>query len=282
MGRFTKIPQDTFSQLQLDAGVLLRSFNPDNPAEPADEDIICATTGGINATCTPTYSDMGEDVDNCPANMMELKHLDSWDSKMSTTALGTSPKLIRLSLGAADIDSNNPTRIVPRRDLKQSDFSDLWWVGDRADGGMVAVRLLNALSTGGFSLQTTKNGKGQISVELTGHTSMKDQNTMPMEFYSAGPEAELGVLDVQCAEGSGEGETKVTVTPAVEDGNSYRYKLGGTAEGVVYGQDLSSWTAWDGSADIQATSGQTITVAECDGDLKVVKVGNATVVVNAG
>ena len=28
MGIFTKIPQDTFSELQLDAGVLLNKFDP--------------------------------------------------------------------------------------------------------------------------------------------------------------------------------------------------------------------------------------------------------------
>lgn len=181
MGRFTKIPQDTFSELQLNAGVLLKTFDPSNPTEPADEDIICATTGGINASCVPTYSDMGADVDNCPVNMMELKNLDSWVCKMSFTSLGTSAESIKLALGAADIDGN---AIIPRRDLKQTDFSDVWWVGDRADGGMVAICLKNALSTGGFTLQTTKNGKGQVSVELTGHVSIEDQDTMPMEFYS--------------------------------------------------------------------------------------------------
>lgn len=181
MGRFTKIPQDTFSELQLNAGVLLKTFDPTNPTEPKDADIICATTGGINASCVPTYSDMGADVDNCPVNMMELKNLDSWTCKMSFTSLGTSAESIKLALGAADIDGN---AITPRRDLKQTDFSDVWWVGDRADGGMVAICLKNALSTGGFTLQTTKNGKGQVSVELTGHVSIEDQDTMPMEFYS--------------------------------------------------------------------------------------------------
>lgn len=181
MGRFTKIPQDTFSELQLNAGVLLKTFDPASPAEPNDEDIICATTGGINASCVPTYSDMGADVDNCPVNMMELKNLDYWECKMSFTSLGTSAESIKLALGAADIDSN---AITPRRDLKQTDFSDVWWVGDRADGGMVAICLKNALSTGGFKLQTTKNGKGQISVELTGHVSINAQDAMPMEFYS--------------------------------------------------------------------------------------------------
>lgn len=187
MGKFTVIPQDTFSGLQLDAGVLLKKFTPATPAAPADEDIICATTGGINATCVPTYSDLGEDVDNCPTNMKELKHLDSWECKMSFTSLGLSANAIRLALGAADIGDTSASKqdtITPRRDLKQTDFTDLWWVGDRADGGCVAIQIKNALSTGGFSLQTTKNGKGQLSVELTGHVSIDAQDTMPMVFYS--------------------------------------------------------------------------------------------------
>lgn len=190
MSKFTVIPQDTFESLQLDAGVLLKSFDPASVAAPKDSDIICATTGGINASCTPTYSDMGEDVDNCPANLMELKHLDGWDCKMSFTSLGTSPAGIKLALGAADIDTTNTSKIVPRRNLKQTDFSDIWWVGDRADGGVVAIQLKNALSTDGFSIQTSKNGKGQISVGLTGHVSIDAQDTMPMVFYSIAPETE--------------------------------------------------------------------------------------------
>lgn len=186
MGIATKIPQNAFEGLQIDAGVLLNAFSPDNPEIP-DSAIICATTGGINVVCEPTYSDFGEDVDNVPNNMMEFKHLDGWDCTMSTTSLGTSAELIRYSLGAADVTAQTG-KITPRRDLQQTDFADIWWVGDRADGGLVAVRLINGLSTGGFNLQTTKNGKGQISIELTGHVSIQEQDVMPMEFYSLDPE----------------------------------------------------------------------------------------------
>ena len=188
MGKFTVIPENTFDALQMDAGVLLKNFDPTNPVEPADEDIICATTGGINPQCIPTYSDFGEDVDNVPNNMMEFKHLDGWDCKIATTGLGTSPELIKMALGAADIDENNTSMIIPRGDLKQTDFGDLWWVGDKANGGLVAIQLKNALSTGGFSLKTTKNGKGQVSLEITGHVSIKAQKTVPMVFYSMDPE----------------------------------------------------------------------------------------------
>ena len=168
MGKFTVIPQNTFAGLQMDAGVLLKKFNPDAPSRPADKDIICATTGGFNISVVPTYSDLAEDVDNAPVNMKEMKHLDSWEVKIGFTSLGTSKESIQLSLGAADIDAKGA--IKPRRDLKQSDFADVWWVGDRADGGLVAAHLLNALSTAGFTLQTGKNAKGQVTSPSTNRT----------------------------------------------------------------------------------------------------------------
>ena len=127
---------------------------------------------------------------NCPNNTKELKHLDGWDCKLSTTCLGTTPEQIRLSLGAADITSAS-SKITPRAALALTDFDDaIWWVGDRADGGLVAVKLINALSTGGFTLQTTKKGKGQFTMELTGHVSINAQTVVPMEFYSIEGETE--------------------------------------------------------------------------------------------
>ena len=189
MGKFTVIPQDTFEELQMDAGVLLTRFNPADPQEPADEDIITATTGGITITCQPTYSDMGADVDNCPENTKELKHLDGWNVSMAFNALGTGVAKLKKFLGSADVDGN---KVTPRRDLKQTDFEDIWWAGDRTDGGLVAVKMLNALSTSGISLKTTKNGKGQYSVTLTGHVSINAQNVVPMEFYSIEGEEEAG------------------------------------------------------------------------------------------
>lgn len=180
MGTYTKIASTAFEEMQLDAGILLRDFTPATPTV-TDADIICATTGGINAVCTPTFGDIAEDVDNAPVNLKEFKKLTGWDCRLSTTALGTSPAFLKTALGVADVSGN---KITPRRNLEQTDFTDIWWVGDRADGGFVAVKLINALSTSGISLQTTKDGKGNVSVEFTGHVSSSAQNVVPMEFYS--------------------------------------------------------------------------------------------------
>ena len=75
MGSYKQIPSDTFERLQMDAGMICASFDP---ITGTAGDIIGATTGGIQIDATPDFSDMGEDVDNCPVNMMELKKLNSW------------------------------------------------------------------------------------------------------------------------------------------------------------------------------------------------------------
>lgn len=196
MGLYTKVAEDAFDALQLDAGVLLSSFDPANPyTAPSSEDIIATTTGGINPTCTPTYSDFGEDVDNVPNNMMEFKHLDGWDCAMAFTSIKFNAANVAWSLGASETTtvaagSNTAgyTKIVPRRDVKLTDFKDLWWVGDKANGGAFAVRLLNALSTGGLNIQSSKNGKGTNQMTITGHVSIAHQDTMPMEFYDIAPQ----------------------------------------------------------------------------------------------
>lgn len=246
MGKFTRIPADTFEQIQTEAGILLYKFDTDNPGSVKDEDIICPTTGGITASCVPSYSDMGEDVDNCPANLLELKNLDSWECTLEFTSLGTSPKSIRLALGAADIDSNKPSKIIPRRNLKTTDASDVWWVGDRADGGMVAVCLKRALSTSGFSLQTTKSGKGQTSVTLTGHTTVDTQDEVPMEFYSEGP-APASMESLTTRVGVGD----KTVGDFVEDGTYIDWEgIDGVVEGTL--KHVTGYTEFSSSDNEQS------------------------------
>jgi len=188
--RFTRIPKDTFEQLQINTGMLLKNFNP-APAEGEsyyeDKDEITATTGGITITVKPTYEDFGSDIDNCPKNTKELKRITETEVSLSTTALNITKDLLLLMLGAADVDQTTGA-VVPRKDLKLADFKPIWWVGDLSNNGFVAVKIDNALSTDGFSIKTTDKGKGNISIAFTGHTSMDAQDVIPAEFYVGEPE----------------------------------------------------------------------------------------------
>lgn len=185
MAKFTKIPETAFQEIQLNAGVLLSTFEPTSGAIDVGN-ILGATTGGFQFSDTVTYTDFGEDIDNCPKNMMELKKIDSHEVKASGTYVTVTAAQVKSLIGAADVDD---TKITPRNDLLDTDFTDLWWVGDYSDkngetnGGFIAIHMMNVLSTGGFQIQTSDKSKGQFAFEYMAHYSMEAQDTVPYEVY---------------------------------------------------------------------------------------------------
>ena len=186
--RFTQIPANTFKELQLNAGILTSDFAPTTGTVESNM-MLGATSGGISFTATPTYTDLGDDIDNCPKNMMELKKLDSWEAKMSGTFLTVNTTQAKSLIAAADIGVSDKTKITPRNDVALTDFDDIWWIGDYSDkngatnGGYIAIHMMNALSTGGFQIQSGDKAKGQFAFEYTAHYSMNAPDTVPFEVY---------------------------------------------------------------------------------------------------
>lgn len=201
--KFTRVPEDTFENLQLNAGIMVDEFDP---STGVIGNILGATSGGINFSTNPDFTDFGEDVDNVPNNTMELKHLNQYDPQMSGTFLTCTPSLAKSLVGAADIDKSDSTRVVPRAELLTTDFKEVWWIGDYSNvntgdnAGFLAIRLMNALNTAGFQIQSTKNEKGQLAFEYHGHYSINTQDTVPFEIYvkkgTAAPTGATGVTGV--------------------------------------------------------------------------------------
>lgn len=191
MGQWSQVTKESLDLVQIQAGMVLTSFNTTTPAAPTADSVLCATTGGIQADCIPTFEDFGEDIDNCPNNTKEMKRITGWDCTLSFTALNMSGEMFKTALGAAietAETTTHPESVEPRAQVAVQDFSDLWFVSERTDDKIIAIQLKNALSTGGFSYKTQKNGKGQLSVTFTGHVSMNAQDVVPMAFYVCNPE----------------------------------------------------------------------------------------------
>lgn len=192
MAKFTQIPTNTFKKLQLNAGILTTEFDPAT-GELSASNIIGATSGGVSFEATPSFSDFGEDIDNCPKNTKELKRLDSWEAKMSGSFVTMDTTAAVSVIGTAAVASGDQTNVVPRNSVNAEDFKDIWWVGDYSDvnddgssagkAGFIAVKLINALSTGGFKIQSGDNAKGTFEFEYTGHYSIENTDVVPFELY---------------------------------------------------------------------------------------------------
>lgn len=192
MAKFTQIPTNTFKKLQLGAGILTTDFDPAT-GELTASNIIGATSGGVSFEATPSFSDFGEDIDNCPKNTKELKRLDSWEAKMSGSFVTMDTTAAVSVIGTAAVASGDQTKVVPRNSVNAEDFKDIWWVGDYSDvnedgssagkAGFIAVKLINALSTGGFKIQSGDKAKGTFEFEYTGHYSIANTDVVPFELY---------------------------------------------------------------------------------------------------
>lgn len=178
----TKIAADAAQKMQVNAGLLLKNFDIENPVEPLDEDIVTETTGDYSITCTPETTDFFEDVNNAPTNTMEGKRITGWTCGLSVTALSVTEDMIKTALGAYEVGENGGIR--PRSTYKVEDFKSLYWIGDMIDESkLLVVAMDNTVSTAGLSFTATNNGKGSLSLELTPHTSLSKQHEVPMAFY---------------------------------------------------------------------------------------------------
>ena len=144
---------------------------------------------------------------------------------MSGTLLTLDPATAKALVAAADVDGTDTTKVIPRSQLQNSDFVDIWWVGDYSDvntgasAGFIAIHIEDALNVTGLQLQSGKNAKTQFPFEFHGHYDIEDEDQEPpFEIYvkaGTGGTAEPGVkLDNHVLRIAGINST-ATLTPAV-------------------------------------------------------------------
>lgn len=182
---FKKIRDAVLEELAYNVFMLVEydGFDPDtfSPSVgiPAAKIIGC-TTGGVTFADTPEYIDLGEDIDNCPKNTIELKRKKDGEVKLSGTLVTVNYTLLKQLIGAATIDHTFESSsvfdryVAPSEKLSANDFDDIWAIGDYGTDGMIAIKLKNILNTGGLSISTTDDGKMQFAFEFTCHKSIYD------------------------------------------------------------------------------------------------------------
>lgn len=149
---------------------------------------------------------------------------------------------------------------------------------DPNDSDFVRAGLVYTVSAGetnliGFHTQGNYNTAVSEAFAIMGLTLFAEYIDA-IAVVTISDDTTLGTLTVTSAAGTKSGDTKVTVTPELETGHMYKYKVAASETEVKYGQSVKNWTPWDGKSDITATTGQTITVVECDNTYKALKSGS--------
>jgi hypothetical protein len=133
--------------------------------------------------------------------------------------------------------------------------------------------------TGGFTLGFKPDEAGNMALEITAQASDNEGTLILFDEEVLGDTVKASGLTVSSAAGSTTGTTKLTVTPEITEGNSYRYIQGAQIPSI--GTVLTGWKVWDGVSDITAATGDILTVAEVDSTGAAVKAGICTVTAKA-
>lgn len=195
-GMMTPVRSETFENLLLDAGAFFVGLNLSSiktatalraAAVAAISDptkCLGATRGGgqfvVNA------EERQREVDGVRYRFVGSTARDSVDAYLSTTLLEVIPGNIKRVLATADVkeptdaDDHHTEVTMHTRINAEDHIAELTWIGDLADGRLVAITLFNALNTAGMNMTYTDKGEATMPVEFHAHQgSVEDYDTAP-------------------------------------------------------------------------------------------------------
>lgn len=240
MSKYSQVPTDTFKSIVPGAGVLATEFDP-TVGTLDQSKILGATNGGINFSDGIAFRDYANGIDNVPKNTKEFKRIDnsSREIKISGTFKSANKSLTKQLMAAADISGN---KITPRSAIASEDFFTLWAIFDYSDentgenAGNLAIKIKNALHTGGFKLQSQNEDLANFAFEFMAHYSINDIDNVPYEIYIRDGGDPIPSVNLNAHYGEVEAEDTLTLTATtVPAGETVTWSSSDTSTATVSG-----------------------------------------------
>ena len=206
-GSTSALRPDTFNNLQLNAGIVIKDLVYTGTGAPASStelatliagivggtvsgkgDLLGATRGG--GSFNVTRETRTPDIDGMRYPFKKSDFVDSIDAYLSTTLVEITPENVAVLLATGDaVTTGNTTKVTMRTAIDDEDYLDnLCWVGDLADGRLALICLKNAINTADFTFTYTDKGEGTLAAEFHARqASVSDYDNAPFEVIFFGP-----------------------------------------------------------------------------------------------
>lgn len=242
---------EDFDAMQFDSGIFVKNFDVSKIAIPSDEDVLFATGGDITINHSTTKMNLGDGVNNIHFPYAELMVIAGVDNaSISVSSFDFSAAGLKLALGAADI-AEDTGAVTPRYYIKSSDFiQNFAWIGLKKGGGLVAVVIPMALSTGGLAITARKADKGTSQLTIGAFRSINAKATPEMMFYSTS--------------GGGISITSQPESKTVEAGTSTAFNVTASGESTLSYQWQLCAVGDVTFSDIEGETTSTLTLATSD------------------
>lgn len=203
-GHTSAIREETFENLQLNAGIVLKNCDYSSIAnagalKTAISAAVAGTTGALGTligatrgggSFTVTRELRVPEVDGRRYGFKGDTFVDSVEAQLSTTLIEMTPDNLVDAFGSATATTSGAkTTIKLGTEIDTDDYlTNICWVGDISDGRYVLICLKNALNQADFSLTWTDKGEGTLPVEFHAkQAEVNDYDYAPFEIVYFSP-----------------------------------------------------------------------------------------------
>lgn len=122
---------DAFKSIPKGSGNLLSTFDFSAPKIDSTN-VVCASQGGVTISYSNSMEDTLADIDNAPTNTKQGNEVTGTTATIAFTTPNASPDVLKLAIGTADIDADDPTMWSPASRLPEGlQGAVLGWPYDR-------------------------------------------------------------------------------------------------------------------------------------------------------
>jgi len=251
------------------------SIPADNAIETAGN-LLGYIQGGATLTYKPTFYLAEDDL-----GLVKKQILTKEEVSLKSGIMTWNGDTLKRLVSTARVTENGVTnkRLVKIGGVGNQDGKRyvVRFVHEDATDGDIRVTIVGG-NQGELALSFAKDKETVIDAEFMAIPHDSDGTLVLFEEDIAG----LIALTVTSVAGTTTGKTLITVAPVLDPFNTYLYKTAVSVTLPAFNDDLSTgWTVWDGIAEITATTGHEIAIAEIDGDKHCQAAGKTTVVAKA-
>lgn len=179
----------TMENLHTGAGAYFKNFKIGiDTYETAREDgkLLGATQGGGEFKATAETRNI--EIDGLRGRGKGTELIDSIEASLNMNFIETTPEVLKLALGAADIDTTTNSSydvITGRNAFEESDYIDnITYIGTiTGSKEPIIIQIFNALSTDGLTIKVEDKKEGVIPVTVYGHYEDSGDGTLDTPPY---------------------------------------------------------------------------------------------------
>ena len=176
------VKTDTIENTEFEAGLILKNKFTGSASFSKDNDVLCATTGGIRVTIAQIKQVVK--FDGVLDNTAGVERVVGWTGSVTFSTKEVDSAMVKRALGYAEITSetNKETITLKQGVIDPSEYENFYILGKMGDGSWRQIIINKAMNVSGLNETRNDKGETEIAFELHANYGIDTQDTPPVSI----------------------------------------------------------------------------------------------------